>query len=171
MKNILIVLLFIINNLAFSQELASLKKFKINGVVSHGDSKSMVISALGSPTKEAILYSEMDDINMIVLYYGKSEIYLKHDKVSSFEVNDSNLFLTYENNEIRIGQNISTIAKIFPESYNSRFTGSSNNSFSPAINLRLKDFFRAQELEIDEYISMQFSSSSSLITKIRHGSY
>ena len=82
----------------------------------------------------------------------------------SFEINDNSLFVKYEVSEFRVGQNISLIGTVFPESYNSRFTGSSNNSFSPAINLRLKDFFRAQELEIDEYISIQFNSGSSLIT-------
>ena len=76
----------VISHLAFNQELASLQKFKINGLVRFGDAKSVVVGALGTPNSEKVEFNEIDEIDVLVLNYGNSKIYLEQDKMVSFEL-------------------------------------------------------------------------------------
>ena len=151
----------------FSQTAGFIEHFKINGTVELNDSKSTVIQKLGIPNKELIYYNEMDSRNDLWVYYGDSYITLYDDKVTSFSIKDTNLFLQYKTIRIQCGADVSVIKPEFLDNYNLRL----NSSFHQVhIPLKSTSFIGSDNL-IDEFINITFDPNSDKIIEIFHGGY
>ena len=118
MKKILILTFLLLTQMVFSQELASKNLFRINGQVSFGNTRAQVINALGTPTREENEYNEMDEIDVLVLYYGESRITIQEGRVNTFQIKDTSLSISYGSLVINVGNDISTLQSTFPQSFN-----------------------------------------------------
>ncbi|WP_339699741.1 hypothetical protein [uncultured Roseivirga sp.] len=168
---VLLVVLFFCN-VALTQETILLKEFKINGHISRGDSKSQVLSKLGVPTKETNDFNEMDETNVLILHYGDSKLYFENNMLSSFEIEDTSLHVSYLGNQIKVGQGISSVSNIFPQSYSKRNEGSHGGGMR-AVHLMLfgKLLGGTQEVKLDEFINIRYDPNTLLIVGISHSRY
>ena len=166
MKKILLIIFVLTAQLGTAQDFAYLMKFKINGQVSHGDTKAQVISKLGTPTKQTTEFNEMDEVDMLVLHYGESMVYLENNEVKSFQIKDSSLYLTYDNLTLRIGDSIDKLKKAFPKSYNKGKSRPTHPHFGSSIHLDLKTM---SDIIIDRYINIEFNPQTLRITGMIHG--
>ncbi|MFT6872978.1 MAG: hypothetical protein ACJAVN_001992 [Roseivirga sp.] len=174
MKNYIITITLILcaQSVFAQQDLASRDKFKINNQVCYGDSRASVISALGSPTREENDYNEMDEVAMLIIFYGDSRISLENDKLKRFQIKDTSLSTSYENTTISVGLNVNVLAGLFPNSYGARGSNVSQYGINPSVIMTLKAITTGnEERPIDEYVSVLFNPNSQLITEIRHGSW
>lgn len=169
---IILILVFCAQTVFAQQDLASKSKFKINNQVCYGDSRTAVISALGSPTREENGYNEMDDVPKLIMFYGESRISLENDQVKKFQIKDTSLSVTYENVTIAVGGNISALQGLFPNSYSARGSNVSHYGTNPAVSMTLKAITTGtEERPIDEYVDVYFNPNTQVITGIRHGSW
>ena len=171
MKKILLIVFILVAQLGAAQDYASMMKFKINGKITFGDNKNQVITLLGQPNKETTEFNEMDEVDMLVLHYGKSMVYLENNKVTSFEIKDSSLYLTYDQLTMRIGDHIDILKRTFPESYSKGKNRPAHPHLGSSVHLVLKmRIDTVVEEPIEEYVS-KFNSQTLRITLMRHGSY
>ncbi len=133
------------NNTIHSSEIT------INGTQFFGKEASLVTQHFGQPYSIKDYYFEMDDVmSQKYNYYGIIFTVI-NNRTYSFEITGSNY--TFTNNNIKVGDNISTLQSIYPLSYANK----TNNSLTIRFN------------DIDRFIIIFFSSKQ--ITKIRLGSY
>ena len=133
------------NNTIHSSEIT------INGTQFFGKEISLVTQHFGQPNTIEDYYFEMDDVmSQKYNYYGIIFTVI-NNRTYSFEITGSNY--TFTNNNIKVGDNISTLQSIYPLSYANK----TNNSLTIRFN------------DIDRFIIIFFSSKQ--ITKIRLGSY
>lgn len=153
MKKIIFITIVLISFNCKSQDIIEANKVTINGISVLGEDKSILISNFGQPSEIITDYSEMDAEDMYEYKYFGLRFYVINDFIESFEILNSNYLLTANN--IKIGNNISSIQNIFPNSYSSRN----------------RDYLKLDIEDSDMFLTIEFSSSSKKITKISTGNY
>jgi len=133
------------NNTIHSSEIT------INGTQFFGKEVSLVTQHFGQPNSVEDYYFEMDDVMSQKYNYNGIIFTAINNRTYSFEITGSNY--TFTSNNIKVGDNISTLQSIYPLSY----TNKTNNNLTIRFN------------DIDRFIIIFFSSNQ--ITKIRLGSY
>ena len=58
------------------------------------DTKETVLRTLGKPNTTSLTYSAIDDLNLTVWTYGKSELHFYKEYIYSFIINDESINLT-----------------------------------------------------------------------------
>lgn len=58
------------------------------------DTKEKVLTTLGKPNSKSLIHNEIDNINLTVWIYGKSELHFDKDYIYSFIINDESINLT-----------------------------------------------------------------------------
>lgn len=58
------------------------------------DTKEKVLTTLGKPNSKSLIHNEIDDINLTVWTYGKSELHFDKEYIYSFIINDETINLT-----------------------------------------------------------------------------
>lgn len=166
---IYIIFLGLAVNSVQSQEYGSKSQFKVNGLISFKSTKSEIIGALGTPTRETKSYSEIDETDMIILWYGSSRLYLKHNQLASFEITDTSLYIQYDAYKFRVNDLLSAFQSVFPISYDKRDMNRDDPDFPPTMVINLKGIANStEEVPIDEFINIKFNLSSLRITSISH---
>ena len=164
----LFVILFVLLSFSVkSQDSVLREAFKINDASTIGDSKSSVLLALGTPTNESVHINELEGVNELILHYGECSLFFRNNILVSFELKDNSLSLFYNSTEIKVGDNISTLGAIFPNSYNQR-----DQMEFKTMHIKLMSAFGGGlQQPLDEYVNIQFNGLSSAITEILHGVY
>lgn len=166
------LLMSIIFQLGYSQEYGSKSQFKVNRVISFGATKSEIISILGRPTREQKDYNEMDEIDVLIMWYRGCKLFIEEEKLVSFEFYDPTLYIQYGSYKFRVNYLISVFKPAFPISYDQRHMNLDNPDFPPTMVINLKDIANStEEVPIDEFIYIEFSSSSLRITSISQRTY
>ncbi|MBD1397881.1 hypothetical protein H9Q13_11955 [Pontibacter sp. JH31] len=76
-------------------------------------------SVLGEPKSIDNIHSEQDDKRYDVYTYEDASFYFDADKLVSTSINSSSIIVSFNGqNHIRVGDNISSLQDIFPNSYN-----------------------------------------------------
>lgn len=153
-KVILIIYLTIVsanckaqNNTIHSSEIT------INGTQFFGKEASLVTQHFGQPNTIEDYYFEMDDVMSQKYKYNGVLFYTVNSKVDSFEITGSNY--TFTSNNIKVGDNTSTLQSIYPLSYANKNNG--------RLALPFED--------MDLFIVISFNNSTGLINKIAIHSY
>jgi hypothetical protein len=125
----------------------------INGTQFFGNDVSLVTQYFGLPDSEEDYYYEMQEVMSRKYIYNGILFYIVNSKVDSFEITGSNYAFT--SNNIKVGDNISTIQSIYPLSY--------ANKKSNGLMLPFED--------MDLFFVISFNNSTNLIDKIALYSY
>ena len=124
----------------------------INGIDFLGNNVALVIQHLGQPNTIEDYFFEMDDVMSQKYNYNGLLFYIVNSKVVSFEITANNYAFT--SNNIKVGDNISTLQSIYPLSFATKGT----------------DWLGLPFDDIDMFSTIFFNSNNH-ITKIRLGSY
>lgn len=153
MKKIIFIFIVLISFNCKSQDIIEASKLTINGTKILSQNKTVIIATFGQPSQIITDYSEMDDNDMYVYEYMGLKVYIINDLVDSFEISSSMYLLT--NYNIKIGDNISSIENIFPNSF----------------KLRNQDYLKLDIKDSDMFLTIEFNSTSNDISKINIGNY
>jgi hypothetical protein len=153
MKKIIFVVIVLISFNCKSQDIIEMSKLTVNGVNILGKDKSLLISNFGQPSEIISSYSEMDEEHMSEYRYLGLIVYVINNFVDSFVVTNSVYLLS--TNNIKIGNNISSIKNIFPNSYRSRN----------------RDYLKLDIKDSDMFLTIEFNTTSNNISKINIGNY
>lgn len=135
------------NNTIHSSEIT------INGTQFFGKEVSLVTQHFGQPNTIEDYYFEMDDVMSQKYNYNGIIFTAINNRTYSFEITGSNY--TFTSNNIKVGDNISTLQSIYPLSYANKNNG--------GLALPLED--------MDLFFVISFNNSTGLINKIAIYSY
>jgi hypothetical protein len=153
MKKIIFLIIVLVSFNCKSQDTIEISKLSVNGVNILGKDKSLLTSNFGQPSEIISSYSEMDEDQMYEYKYFGLTVYVINNFVDSFVVTNSEFLLSPNN--IKIGNNISSIENIFPISYSHR----------------KRDYLKLDIKDSDMFLTIEFNEISKIITKINIGNY
>jgi hypothetical protein len=153
MKIIIFVVIVLISFNCKSQDIIEMSKLTVNGINILGKDKSILISNFGQPSEIVNDYSEMDEKDMYEYKYIGLNVYIINNFVESFVITKNTYLLT--TNNIKIGNNISSIENIFPNSY----------------KIRNRDYLKLDIEDSDMFLTIEFNPSLNNISKINIGNY
>lgn len=153
MKKIIFIVIVLVSFNCKSQDTIEMTKLSINGVNILGKDKSLLISNFGQPSEIISSYSEMDENQMYEYKYNGLTVYVINNFVDSFILTNS--IFSLSPNNIKIGNNISSIENIFPYSYSNR----------------KRDYLKLDIKNSDMFLTIEFNHISKIITKINIGNY
>jgi hypothetical protein len=154
MKRIILILSIVLINYNCKAQInaISTSELTVNNVEFLGSNVSSVTQHLGQPHSNENYYLEMDDVMSQKYIYSGIIFYIVNSMVDSFEITGNTFNLT--KNNIKVGDNISTLQTVYPLSFANR----SNNSLTIRFN------------NIDRYLIIFFNVNNQ-ITKMRLGNY
>jgi len=154
MKKIILILSVIVISYSCKAQKNTINSSEstINGINFLGNSVSLVTQHLGQPNTIEDYFFEMDDVMSQKYNYNGILFYIVNSKVDSFEITGNNYAFT--SNNIKVGDNISTLQSIYPLSFANKGT----------------DWLGLPFDDIDMYTTFFFNINNQ-ITMIRLGSY
>ncbi|NER12109.1 hypothetical protein GWK08_01525 [Leptobacterium flavescens] len=93
----------------------------INNVNVFSNEISVLTQNIGQPDTVEDYFFEIQDVMAQKYYYDGLILYVIDDKVETFQISGTNYSFT--NHNIAIGNNINTLASIYPSSYDNRSLG------------------------------------------------
>src|SRR5690606_29081409 len=123
MKTILFLISFFIIILSANTQALDMvdsDKLLVNNILTYQTSKSEIISAMGDPASVTTEYWEMDEEDVEKLNYPGAVLYLKNGTMESFCLTGPEHSLKLNNTVVKTGNNILTLQRAFPASYNNR---------------------------------------------------
>lgn len=117
--------------------------------------ESIVIEKLGTPTSSMEYDYEMRNTIGNLLNYGSNEIYIMHDRLDAFTLNDDYFKVGIHGNYISVGDDISKVYTMYS------LAGDFKNHYYFRIQLTLGD--RENE---GAFLIIEFNSSTNKVTKI-----
>lgn len=161
---IILALCFFVSNGLSAQDKLEQTKFKISNSLIIGSSKSSVISTLGAPDQTSSEYWEISDKTVEKIRYNLSLLYFYQDKLERFDINDSQVILYYNGVQVRVGNLISSISSLFPNSYARRTYNNGAN-----VIIVMKKVINGQMRVLDEFIDIEYNRSNNRIVRIKYG--
>lgn len=124
---------------------------KINDTIELGDAPQAVTAKFGQPDDTEIVLWEMMEKNITRYFYNGARFDFMDNKLTRFTFTSSTYKLKLGSFELKVGNNISTLASAFPDSYSNR------GSEGTAITLGSAD---------SEYLNIK-TNSNGVVTEIQ----
>ena len=113
-------------------------------------------SKFGAPSSQTSEYWEMDSITVQKYDYNGNEFYIYKNKLVSFSIGSADYYVGKKDQKIQIGKHISSLAKSYPNSFNSREDGAM---------ILLVSFAPNDPMASAEYLAIVYNGQG-IITKI-----
>ncbi len=120
--------------------------------------RSSFLLKFGKPLEKSIRYSKIKKANLIHFVYKGAEAWFKNDNLESLIFTNSNYkFVLSNGNTIKVGDPISSVSKLFPNSWTERQSYLKNQVYVNLLN---------SSGPIDAGLVFEFNSSTDLIKSI-----
>ncbi|HTN22200.1 MAG TPA: hypothetical protein VL125_17110 [Pelobium sp.] len=131
-----------------------------NSSFSIGVSKSIVLGNYGNPLSTEIMPWDDYPSEISGWKYGNNYIYIDNERevLFGFKIVDSNFYIIYNDQSIKVGDNISILSNIFPASY--------QNKYDDLISIELTT---TNGEALDEMLEVYYDPSSNIITGLSIG--
>ena len=117
---------------------------------------SSITSVYGTPDYITSEYWEMSDRTVQKYHYNGNVFYLHNNILVMMELNTPDYYIGKIDRAIRVGENISSLASFYPNSYNNRKSD---------YMVLLVQFSSTDPMSVSEYIVVKFNSSG-IITQV-----
>ncbi|HEY0897615.1 MAG TPA: hypothetical protein VGE15_13740 [Sphingobacteriaceae bacterium] len=98
----------------------TIKKMSAGATIPFLAAPQVVKRAFGAPSSSVQEYGEMDDITFTKSDYGGLTIWFDQGRTAYLDIETTAYGLVYKNQIIKVGNNISTLGSLFPNSYAAR---------------------------------------------------
>ncbi|HEY0899707.1 MAG TPA: hypothetical protein VGD90_10240 [Sphingobacteriaceae bacterium] len=163
MKNLIVAIALLLSVITCKSQTYDKIPTELVQVHRSGDSSFLTLnkvasikSRFGAPETQTSEYWEMDSITVQKYDYNGNEFYIHNNKLVSFTITSADYFVGNSEQAIRVGNNISSLAKWYPNSFKSREDGAM---------ILLVSFATNDPIASAEYLAIVYNGQG-IITKI-----